>query len=201
LELARAFFSGKIVKHRIMSVKRLPLFVYGTLVPGHGFANFRRTLEHRCHLFPPGSDTSEADPANPEYTIARAKGWQIFHLAGFPGSKPSSNTKDEVVGALVWPHGIDDVDEEKYMETIRMSDQLEKFYGVIGDQANEYQRIEIETTQTNGEIVNAWIYECLLDTSGAPRVETGDWPNYMKENDLKDAGEDWSDLNAERARE
>lgn len=176
-------------------VKRLPLFVYGTLVPGHGFANFNKELEPRCHLFPPGSLAGSST-----YTVALVKGWQIFHLAGFPASRPGKQ-EDEVVGALVWPHGIDDDDESKYMETIHACDQLEKFSGVIGDEKNEYQRIEIETRQPNGEIVNAWIYECLLDTTGALKIKDGNWPKYMKENDLQDAGEDWSDLNAARARD
>ena len=44
-------------------LKRLPLFVYGTLVPGHGFQNFANVLEQACDLAPPRRSAGESAAA------------------------------------------------------------------------------------------------------------------------------------------
>ena len=172
-----------------MSMPRLPLFVYGTLVPCNGFANFEKVLSKRVSLFPPDSKQTEG------YTVATAAGYKVFHLEGFPGVQ-RGNMDDVVVGALVYPTGTD----AEYVETIMEADRLENYNGIVDDPSNEYRRIEITTTvlSTTEEPkqVRAWIYECLLDLSERQRILHGDWPKFMKENNLKDAADDWSDLHA-----
>jgi gamma-glutamylcyclotransferase (GGCT)/AIG2-like uncharacterized protein YtfP len=171
--------------------QRLPLFVYGTLVPKHGFANFQKVLGGRVDLFAPNTDLSTKTDS--DYTKAFASPFKIYHLQGFPGCKKSNESTDVVTGALVWPRGTDD----DYQATILEADRLEKFSGKIGDPSNQYERIELDTTTEDGEIVKAYIYECLLDTSGAEQVKHGNWPLYMRENSLKDAADNWSELNKE----
>ena len=163
--------------------------MYGTLVPNNGFANFQTVLGKRVDLFPPGTDPTKTNTA---YTAATAPGWKIYHLHGFPGCTPSTEETDVVVGALVWPHGT----EADYVATVLEADRLEKFNGVIGGEGNEYQRIEITTHLTSGEAVQAWMYECLLDTSSAHQVSHGNWPKYMRENNLQSVGADWSTVHA-----
>ena len=170
-------------------MERIPIFVYGTLVPKNGFSNFQKVLGSRVDLFPPGTDlSSKSDDA---YTVAKAEFWRIYHLEGFPGCKKSSESTDVVTGALVWPSGTD----EEYQATILEADRLEKFNGEMGHTSNEYQRVETDTKTIDGQTIKAYIYECLLDTSKAEQVKHGNWPQFMKENNLKDAAENWSDLN------
>ena len=172
-----------------MSIKRLPLFVYGTLVPKHGFCNFTNVLDGKVTLFPPGIPGDQTG-----YTVARVNKWNIYHLSGFPGALPCPKEGEEcgsgVVGALVWPNGIHDTTTDEYSKLILEADRLEKYNQGYPD---EYRRIEvIAVISSTGETVSAWIYECLLDVSSAHRVEDGNWPKYMKEHDLKDSGDDWS---------
>jgi len=168
--------------------KRLPLFVYGTLVPHQGFHNFEQTLASRVTLFPPGRQWFwNKYSKNTTFVVAHANDWNIFHLAGFPGVKRGSGT---VIGALVWPH---DENGQDYESTLREADALEKFYGVNSTE-NEYERVEIEAfVPATGETHQAWMYACLLDMTSALRVDHGNWPKFMKENNLKDAAGDWSD--------
>ena len=174
-----------------LHVWRKPLFVYGTLVPKQGFQNFDKVLASRVNLFPPSTDLSTK--SDQEYTSATTRNYKIYHLQGFPACTPSSNQSDVVTGALVWPSG----DKAAYQATIVEADRLEKYYGQ-GDPNNEYQRVEVTTTMSNGELVQAWMYECLLDldTCTAQQVESGNWPLFMKENNFQDSGDDWSELHA-----
>ena len=171
------------------SAKRLPFFVYGTLRPGFGFENYRRTLRET---------TTDGG-------IATLKDACMWHLSGFPGVYLESNAAAEasaaagrfdyagtVTGSLLYVSGES---EDAYLEALARADRLEHYLGE-GHPDNMYQRVAVDTVlAASGEVVKAWLYEALIDPvgiDGAEPVPDGDWPSFIQARQARVAGEEWS---------
>lgn len=133
----------------------LPVFVYGTLLPG--FQNHNAYVKPYAHQAIPATIQGE-----------------IYHLPqGYPGLLDGA---DEVVGALLYFAPV------AYEQALAGLDELETYFGP-GDPRNEYDRVEVTAVLTGtGEAVRAYAYryldEAYVRREGI-RVADGDWRRYM----------------------
>ena len=168
---------------------RLPFYVYGTLRPGFGFANYEQTLR---------DTTTDGGVA----TLTDASLW---HLSGFPGVYLRGNTvalrsasaarfdfTGSVIGSLLYVRAEGD---DEYRDVLARADRLENFFGEDHPN-NMYRRIAVDTVlASSGEVIKAWLYEALIDPHPihtARPVPDGDWPAFVQAQQIRVAGEEWS---------
>ncbi|HEY5835986.1 gamma-glutamylcyclotransferase family protein [Streptomyces sp.] len=135
-----------------MTPRHLPVFVYGTLLPG----------ERNHHLLH-GRTVS--------WTPAVLPGTLLFHGPGYPYAVPDPDGAGTVHGEVAV------ITEEVYGQVLAELDRLEDY--VPGNAANLYERVAVQVRTPGGE-VHAWVYIAAdritreLLVSGV-RIEDGDW--------------------------
>lgn len=179
---------------------RLPVFVYGTLLPG--FTNHATVIR---------SDVLRSAPATLKDT-----GWMYHFKEGYPGvflrappavaapDTPAASlpTRSDIRGAVLW------LRDDTYEAALSRLDELEEYYGE-GDSRNLYDRREAEVVldgaddgsaaaeaAAGGEpsTVLAWVYECLVPDSfvaDATWVEDGHWEAFVRSTGAKEADDSW----------
>ncbi|WP_400164776.1 gamma-glutamylcyclotransferase family protein [Brevibacillus sp. TJ4] len=136
--------------------KKLPIFVYGTLLGGWGnYAQYVQPYKH-------------------EVVPAEISG-VVYHLPmGYPGLLPGSG---QVRGNLLF-FAPDDYDR-----ALSGLDELETYYGPK-DRRNEYERVAATARTASGEEVEAYVYvyvdEHYVKAEGT-LVADGDWQRFMRE--------------------
>ncbi len=137
--------------------KRIPVFVYGTLL--EGFENHRLYVQPYPH----------------RRQTASIKG-ELYHLpVGYPGLLQEGS--GWVKGELIW------FAEEAYAAALAGLDELETFYRP-GDPRNEYERILTEAfVGEKGEVIQAYTY-LFVDNTHAKEagiyLPDGDWRLFMQ---------------------
>jgi gamma-glutamylcyclotransferase (GGCT)/AIG2-like uncharacterized protein YtfP len=136
--------------------RRLPFFVYGTLLPG----------ERNHHLLA-GRTLS--------WMPAEVTGVMLFHGSGRPYPYPYA--VPDPVGAGRIRGQVASVADEAYEEVLAALDRLEGY--VPRDPANRYERVAARVWAETGEI-EAWMYVAAEPTAGelllsGVRVPYGDW--------------------------
>lgn len=133
-------------------VPLLPVFVYGTLLPG----------ERNAHIAAQGG----------EFTVCPAtlRGFRLFDLRpeGYPGIVPGE-AGDLIHGALLTYAPAD------WERALALLDELEG----VDETPPVYSREQVRLTLANGEGVSAWVYVFALADrlrqTGAVLVPGGDW--------------------------
>jgi gamma-glutamylcyclotransferase (GGCT)/AIG2-like uncharacterized protein YtfP len=107
-----------------------------------------------------GSDTewSRRLAANAELIGRGRVAGALFEIGSYPGMTPAQSEDDTVVGEVfqladpeaLWP-------------------ELDEYEG------NAYERRDVPVHMDDGGLVNAWVYYYRGDTSGKPRIVSGDW--------------------------
>lgn len=138
-------------------VKRLPVFVYGTLRNGMG--NYKRLLE--------GNTTREI-PA----VLHDAK---MVDVGAFPGVIDASH--GTVYGELMF------LDESRYEELLANLDRLEGHpYMYVRTAATVHTNYVSPVSQTE---IDAWVYIWNGGVDASNKIESGDWLKYVAGDWLK----------------
>lgn len=136
----------------------LPVFVYGSLLPG--FGNHNRYVKPYPHTLQPA--------------IVRG---HLYHFsAGYPGLlRGESGT---VKGALLT------FSKDVYEEALAGLDELEDYFGP-GDPRNEYERVEESVMKMpGGEEIRAFLYRYVKEDWARREgiyIPSGDWAGFMQD--------------------
>ncbi|MGW1075102.1 gamma-glutamylcyclotransferase family protein [Streptomyces sp. NPDC002537] len=128
--------------------ERLPVFVYGTLRPGHG--NHGRFLRGR---------TVAEEPA-------RMRGVVLFEGPGYPYAV--TDPEGEVRGEVVW------LAPDRYDAVLASLDVLEGY--APGGSANHYVRVVRTAAPERGGTVRVWVYLASEDVARRLRLRGGRVP-------------------------
>ncbi|MEJ8546808.1 gamma-glutamylcyclotransferase family protein [Brevibacillus borstelensis] len=135
----------------------LPVFVYGSLLPG--FGNHNMYVKPYSHTLQP----------------AVVRGHLYHFSAGYPGLLRSES--GTVKGALLT------FSSDVYEEALAGLDELEDYFGP-GDPRNEYERIVASAmTIAEGEEVQAFLYRYAKEDWARREgiyIPSGDWRRYMQ---------------------
>jgi gamma-glutamylcyclotransferase (GGCT)/AIG2-like uncharacterized protein YtfP len=82
----------------------------------------------------------------------------LFQLDGFPGMVASVDGSDRVVG-----------------EVYRMDDPAATLALLDAYEGDQFERQLVTVTIDDGRTFDAWVYVYKLDTSGKPRITSGDY--------------------------
>jgi gamma-glutamylcyclotransferase (GGCT)/AIG2-like uncharacterized protein YtfP len=135
--------------------RKLPFFVYGTLIPGH------RNEHHWL-----GAIRSQQR--------ASLKKGRLYRFPGFPMMVFTDNSDadgDDVVrGSVVY------VNEDGYDRVLRSLDALEEYDSTKTDDENFYLRVERDVDTDEGTVVRCYTYVGRQSTViGLPTVLNNDW--------------------------
>ena len=127
------------------------VFFYGTLMRG-----FQRRVQ------------AQIDAA----LTVRGRGWiraALFDLGDYPGAIPASDGR--VWGELYRMKDVDAV--------LAALDEIEDFRPAEPD-ASLYRRVETQVAQEDGRVETAWVFFYNAPLSQAPRIESGDYREYLR---------------------
>ncbi len=141
-------------------MRKLPVFVYGTLMNGLG--NWSRYVAPYPH----------------EVRPAKIRG-DLYHLPeGYPALLQNSETESWVKGELLYfPSNI-------YAQAMKGLDELEDYFGE-GNKDNLYERAVVEAVDAStGELSSAYVYimadeKALLAKKRGMYVPSGDWRAFI----------------------
>jgi gamma-glutamylcyclotransferase (GGCT)/AIG2-like uncharacterized protein YtfP len=141
----------------------LPIFVYGTLMPG----------QPNDYLWQGCSQSVEG---------AYISGCYLYDFGYYPVMIKGGGGR--VVGQLIH------LKKECYSQTIQVLDCLEGYDSQHPTDSN-FQRVRSEVSRPNGENLEAWAYFGVLkNINNSPLIENGDWAKHIaeRENKLPDGG-------------
>ena len=163
----------------------LPVFVYGTLMPG--FRNFEAMASH-FHFRDPESITFSSDTEELEPLFATISGVRLVHFpAGFPGVYRCDDMPERIVrGVILW------IDRYTYTDTMNRLDDLE----MVDDSEYGYTRVKTLATIVGEKTrkVTCWTYICRINENenDAEKVPSGDWSYFLQESSVTEtAAQDW----------
>ncbi len=132
--------------------KPLPIFVYGTLLPGQPNAFIWRDSIR-------------------DVEQAQIDDCCLYDLRQYPAMVNREGYT--VHGRLVW------VAEERFSHMIEDLDFFEGFDPQRLQESN-FRRVKVQVSTHDGQLVKAWTYMgCEQHVQGCPIIESGDWANHV----------------------
>lgn len=137
------------------SIRLNHLFVYGTL---------RRDFNGKRHpFFSKGCD----------YLCEARFNGKLYDLGSFPGAVPSDNPSDWVKGEVY-----------RLNQPEATLSVLDAYEGAVGPEPL-YRRELVDITLENGKPIEAFTYIFNLPVDGYPRIESGDYVEYIQSFELE----------------
>lgn len=137
-------------------MKKLPIFVYGTL--RNGFGNYERLLK--------GNTIAE------HAAITTGSMFSVYG-GGFPALLTEPKSNEPIKGELMF------IKDELYDEVIRSLDWLEGYHEEYEHESMYLRKAVKICDESKGEMIESWVYYWNRNGSGlGEHVESGCWKEY-----------------------